>query len=182
MFEDIKKNDESFVAGNPAKVEDMFGKVDPTPELKSAMASGKLAPVAPFTAVQQGQGMAQQGATIGPPNPLTNLAQIDQWSTAKKPRRGLKLLVSVLGALIVVGAAVAYFFFKTPLSNAPAPAATNTNNNAQVNEQPAAPAVQLPTTKGAPAVQLPETRAPAVQLPERRERRDAPTGRPSPAG
>ncbi len=138
MFEDIKKNDESLVAGNPAKVEDMFGKVDPTPELKSAVQGGKLTPVPPMSAPTMPNA---QGAKIGPPNPLTNLAQVDQWST-KRPRRGLKVMLSVIGALLVTGAAVYYFFFKAPA--VPAQPATNLSTNSTTNTTPTTQ--QNPTT------------------------------------
>lgn len=135
MFEDIKKQDEAFVAGDPAKVEDMFGKVDPTPDLKSAVASGKLTPVAGATAAPQQMNAGMPGVKIGPPNPLTNLSQVDQWST-KRPRRGLKIALSVIAALLVTGATAAYVFLRTPAPSAPVDSNTN---NAPVVEQPVEP-------------------------------------------
>jgi hypothetical protein len=127
MFEDIKKKDESIVVGNPAKVEDMFGKVDPAPDMKSAVQVGKLTPTASMPGAQAANTL---GAKIGPPNPLTNLAQVDQWSK-KRPRHGIKIFISVFIALLVTGAAVYYFFFRTPVIS-------TSNTNANVN-QPVAP-------------------------------------------
>lgn len=135
MFEDIKKNDESVVAGDPNKVDDMFGKVDPTPDLKSAVAAGRLAPVQSVN--QQAPVTGLQGAKIGPPNPLTALSQVDQWST-KRPRRGLRIVLLVIAALLVMGTLAAYVFLRSPQAPAPKPLTTNGNETAPTNEQPSA--------------------------------------------
>lgn len=114
MFEDVKKEDEKIVTGDPRQVEDVFDSVDPAPELKSAVQEGKLRPVMPVS-----QGMAQPGqagvvppvppappaaagSRLGPPNPLTNLAQVDQWSK-KKSGRGMKIALIVLGVIVLAG-------------------------------------------------------------------------------
>ncbi len=159
MFEDIKKNDENVTAGNPSAVEDMFGKVDPTPDIKSAVQSGKLTPVASsMAAPQPPMPQAPMGTKIGPPNPLTNLSQLDQWS--KKPaRRSMRMILIVVAALIVVGAAIAYFFFMTPTegSNATAKNTTantnaTTNTDTTANAQPTPPPTANENGNQAPSI------------------------------
>lgn len=142
MFEDVKRSDENVVTGDPSKVEDMFGKVDPTPDLKSAVQGGRLTPVQPvgqpMSQAQAPQNPTPGGPRIGPPNPLTNLSQVDQWSR-KRSGKSWKIAVLVIIALMVVGGVFAYvFWFAAPVT-LPTNQTTNesVNQPASVTNQPA---------------------------------------------
>lgn len=128
MFEDVRKEDEKVVAGPTSKgrIEDMFAPVDPSPDAKSAIQGGRLTPVSGSAQGGQPPVPPADGLRIGPPDPLTHLSQIDNWST-KKSRRGLLITVIVV-VLLAGGGAAAYFLYSVP-SVAPL-----TNTNAQVNQ------------------------------------------------
>lgn len=129
MFEDIRKEDEKVAGRGSGKVEDMFNDVDPAPEPTSAVRSGHLkptqqgavgaAPPSPPGAVQ----VPPPGQHVGPPRPLTHLSQIDEWSS-KKPRKGMRLAIISMVAIIAIGATAYFVFFYQ--AAVPAPDTTGT--------------------------------------------------------
>lgn len=116
MFEDIKKEDDKVTLGDPGAVKDPFDEVDPTPQ-GSALAAGRLQPVAgvprqpgaPTSMPAAATGNAAQPQPIGPPQPLTNLAQLEEWSS-KRSRRGIIISVILVLAVVLAGFAAAYVF------------------------------------------------------------------------
>ena len=125
MFEDVKKQDSEQLVGDPKKVDDMFAPVDPIAAVPtSAVAAGKLTPAA---------AMPPMAPKVGPPDPLTDLAQLDEWSQ-KKPKRGKKMILILVVVLLLIGGAVfAYVYLSTPAAPSVAP---TTNTTVTTNQAP----------------------------------------------
>ena|SRR3989344_3339041 len=112
MFEDIKKEDEKVTVGSSGAVEDMFRDIDPLPDVKSAVHGGKLKPVAKVPDAPL------SGQTVGPPRPLTQLSQIDEW-TSKKSRSGMRFAIIALVAVVAIGATAFIVFSNRLFPQAP---------------------------------------------------------------
>ncbi|MEK7584059.1 MAG: hypothetical protein AAB490_02355 [Patescibacteria group bacterium] len=125
MFEDVKKEDQHIMTGDPKTVQDIFNDVDPAAEALSAVKSGRLKPTGQGTAAPSA---GAQGATevhIGPPDPLTRLSQIEH-TGGQRQYRGIRIAVIIL-VLVAAGGVAAYLMFGRP---APAPTDdTNANTN-----------------------------------------------------
>lgn len=144
MFEDIKKEDERVIVGDSKAVSDPFDEIDPVAPLPpSAVATGRIRPVAQGSPPMPGVPGAR--SDIGPPQPLTNLAQVEDWST-KKSRRGIVISIILVVAVAGAGLAAAYAFqlLRNPQpgvnenlpSNENTPVSTNSENNENTNESP----------------------------------------------
>ncbi|OGY90250.1 MAG: hypothetical protein A2677_02470 [Candidatus Komeilibacteria bacterium RIFCSPHIGHO2_01_FULL_52_14] len=132
MFEDVKKQDDTALK-SPGPIEDMFDKIDPAPQSQTALTSGRLQQTGAGGVPQPPQAPLS-GVRIGPPQPLTNLSQLDEWT--KSPRRrggGRMFLILLVVVLLVGGGAAAYFLLLTPAPSVPA---LNANTNTNVTVEP----------------------------------------------
>ena len=129
MFEDVKKEDQHIMTGDPKSVEDMFNAVDPAAEAQSAVKSGRLKPADQGAAMPPAGPQGVRESPIGPPDPLTRLSQIEH-TGGPKQYRGIRIVVIIL-VLVVAGGVAAYLLFGRP---APAPSDTTDTNTSPSTE------------------------------------------------
>jgi len=134
MFEDVKKQDDKVVVGDPGKAEDVFAATDPSAAMKSALQEGKIKPASNA----QGVVPPASSGNVGPPQPLTHISQLDDWSK-KKSKKGLVIII-ILSVILIGGVAWAANFFFNGSSVEPSPSNNNTiqsntneNMNANIN-------------------------------------------------
>lgn len=136
MFEDVKKDDEKIVAGDPSRVEDVFQDIDPAPQASSAIEAGRLRPIAPQASVSEGRLPSMPaGVQVGPRQPLTNLSQVEEWS-GKKSGRGIFFII-VLLIIGLGGVSFGAYYFLTAAAEPNENIVENSNiENENVNQLP----------------------------------------------
>ena len=137
MFEDVKKEDQHIMTGDPKTVEDMFNDVDPAASAQSAVKSGRLKPAEQGTIPSPSGAPGVSEVHIGPPDPLTRLSQIEH-TGGQRQYRGIRIVVIIL-VLVAAGGVVAYLLFGRPAPTTPDNTNANANTTPSTNDNTNAP-------------------------------------------